>query len=246
MEVTPLYQATALAAIKSVLSGTKTPDQAWQEMERRREELLLAESNSKGLISSMVMQALGVPLEETNKFAKVNNEAAVYDNLLEALEAKKALIAILSKSGWDDFENFDKTFCDPWDRHSANGFLRSEERFKIYRIFLTRSVRKAEKGRLSEEMYDRIVQVKGLLGVSDDQAEVEARAAFGPELQKACLLALNEIIADYTPELAKNLQKNIDTVMEDYRLSTEFLKELGSSFYSKAVAQISEKVSSKS
>jgi hypothetical protein len=241
VETTPLYQATALGDMKAVLAGTKTPDQAWEEMESRREDLLLSESDSKDLVSSMVMQALGGPLEETNKFAKVNNEAAVYSNILEALQAKDALLSILSKSGWDDFENFDKNFCDPWNRQSANGFLRSEERIKIYKIFLTRSVRKAEDGKLTEEMYDQVMQVKGLLGITDEQAEVEARGAFGPALQAACLRAMTEIVADYTPELAKNMKKGVVSAMENYKLSEDFLKQVGASCYSKAVAQISEK-----
>ena len=121
--------------MKGVLSGLGDPDSAWEQMEARRQELLLPESKSKDLVSSMVMQALGGPLEQTNKFATVNNEVAVYDNILEALEAKKALLAILEKSGWNEFENFEKTFCNPWDKHSANGFLRSDERIKIYKIF---------------------------------------------------------------------------------------------------------------
>lgn len=236
-----MYQATALAAIKAVLNGTSSPDAAWKEIEARSEELLLPEAKGQELLSSMVMQSLGGPLEETNKFAKVNNEAAVYDNLLEALEAKKTLIDILAKSGWDAFDNFDKTFCDPWDRQSANGFLRSEERIKLYNIFLNRSVRKAEDGKISDEMYSRIMEVKGLLGISDAQAEIEARAAFGPELQKACLMALDEIVQDYTPELAKNMAKQIDEVMENYKLSEDYLREQGASYYAKAVSRISDK-----
>lgn len=240
-EATPLYQATALAAMKDVLASTASAEAAWEKMESRRKELLLPESKSRDLISSMVMQSLGGPLEETNKFAKVNNEAAVYDNLLEALEAKKALIAILTLSGWDEFENFNKTFCDPWNRQSANGFLRSDERIKLFKIFLTRTVRKSKDGNLTDEMYDTIMEIKGLLGVSDDQAEVESRAAFGPEVQKACLRATNEIVADYTAELAKNMQKDIDDAMKKYRLSENFLREQGAIYYAKAVAQISEK-----
>ena len=100
-EATPLYQATALDAMQKVLDKTLSPDEAWDIMEERREELLLKEENSKDLVASMVMQALGAPLEKTNKFAKVNNEAATYDNLLETLEAKQAILAILAKSGWD-------------------------------------------------------------------------------------------------------------------------------------------------
>lgn len=240
-EATPLYQSTALAAIKDVLAGSGSPDDAWQKMETRRKELLLPESNTRDLISSMVMQALGGPLEETNKFAKVNNEAAVFENLREALQAKQALISILKKSGWDEFDAFDKTFCDPWNRQSANGFLRSDERIKLYKTFLVRTVRKAGDGMITDEMYNTIMEVKGLLGISDDQAEVEARAAFGPELQKVCLRATTEIVADYTPELAKNMQKDIDDVMTKYRLSEDFLREQGVIYYAKAVSQISDK-----
>jgi hypothetical protein len=240
-EATPLYQATALSAMKNVLSGIMKPDDAWEKIEKRRKELLLPESKSRDLLSSIVMQALGGPLEETNKFAKVNNEAAVYENLLEALLAKEALIDILAKSGWDEFDNFDKTFCDPWDRQSANGFLRSDERIKLYKIFLSRSVRKAEDGKITDEMYEKIMEVKGLLGISDDQAEVEARSAFGPELQKACLMACDEIVQDYTAELASNMAKQINDVLENYRLSKDFLREQGASYYAKAVSQISGK-----
>jgi hypothetical protein len=242
-EATPFYQETALAAMKSVMAGTSDADSAWALIEARVTDLLLPEAKSKELLSSIVMQALGGPLEETNKFAKVNNEAAVYDNLLEALESKQVLISILTKSGWDEFDNFDQTFCDPWDRQSTNGFLNSEERIKMYRIFVTRSVRKAEDGKISDEMFDKINQIKGLLGVSDDQAEAEARAAFGPELQKACLRATTEIVQDYTPELAKNMKKDIVEIMASYRLSEDFLRGIGASYYSKAVTTIGANVS---
>ena len=240
-EATPLYQATALVAMKDVLSKSISPDDAWEMMESRRTELLLPESKSQELISSMVMQALGGPLEETNKFAKVNNEAAVVENLKEALEAKQALISILTKSGWDAFDDFDKSFCDPWDRQSANGFLRSDERIKMYKIFLNRTVLKSKDGNISDEMYNTILQIKGLLGITDDQAEVEARAAFGPEVQNVCLRATTEIVADYTPELAEKMSKKVDEVMAKYRLSENFLRELGATYYAKAVAQISSK-----
>jgi len=240
-EASPLYQETALETMKAVLAGTSTPDDAWEKMEARREELLLPQTKSKDFISSMVMQALGGPLEQTNKFAKVNNEAAVYDNVLEALEAKKALIAILTKSGWDEFDNFDKAFCDPWDKQSANGFLRSDERIKLYKIFSARALRNSEDGKISDEMFGIMAEVKGLLGISGDQAEVESRSTFGPELQKACLRALDEIVADYTPELAKNMQKDIDEALANYKLSDDFLREQGASYYDKAVSQISAK-----
>ena len=56
-EATPLYQATALSAMKSVLSGVSSADDAWDIIEARREELLLPEINSKELLASIVMQA---------------------------------------------------------------------------------------------------------------------------------------------------------------------------------------------
>ena len=241
-EVTPVYQATALSAMKDVLEGNKSPEDAWDIMSAKQAELLLDDESSKELLTSMVMQALGGPLEATNKFAKVNNEAATYDNLLEALEAKEALIAILTKSGMTEFDNFDETFCNPWDKQSANGFLLSDERIKMYRIFLNRSVRKSDDGRLTDEMYEKVIEVKGLLGISDEQAEIESRAVFGPLLQKVLQKATTEIVEDYTPELAKNMQKELDEVMDNYRLKETFLQEVGASFYAKAVALVSAKV----
>lgn len=241
LEVTPLYQATALAAMKDVLLKTKTPDQAWEIMEQRRVDLGLKEKSSKSLVSSMVMQALGGPLEATNKFSKVNNEAATYDNLLEALEAKEALISILKKSGWQEFDKFDETFCNPWDKKSANGFLPSDERIKMYRIFLNRSVKKSEDGKLSDEMYNRIMEVKGLLGITDVQAEIESRGSFGKKLQKALQQAMIEIVEDYTPELADNMQNDITDVMESFRLTEDYLRESGAAFYAKAVELVRDK-----
>lgn len=241
LEVTPLYQSTALAAMKDVLYKTKTPDQAWEIMEKRRRDLGLNEDSSKSLLTSMVMQALGGPLEETNKFAKVNNEAATYDHLLEAIDAKEALISILKKSGWEEFDKFDEIFCNPWDKKSANGFLMSDERVKMYRIFLNRSVNKSQDGKLGAEMYNRIVEVRGLLGITDAQAEIESRGAFGKKLQKALAVAMTEIVDDYTPELAQHMQEEILNIMETYRLTEDYLRESGAAFYAKAVQLVSDK-----
>jgi hypothetical protein len=241
LEATPVYQTTAKAAMKDLLRKTKTADQVWEIMDARREELLLGEGSSKKLVSSLVMQTLGAPLEETNKYAKVNNEGATYDHLLEALETKEGLISILAKSGWDEFADFDKIFCNPYDKQSANGFMVSDERLKLYHIFLNRSVRKSKDGKLSDEALAKIMEVKGLLGISDQQAEGESRKTFGPELQKALQRAMTEIVADYTPELAETMQADIDEVMANYRLSNDFLREVGATFYAKAVSVVSAK-----
>jgi hypothetical protein len=241
LEATPVYQATAAAAMKDVVMKVKTADEAWAIMDARRSELLLGDESSKKLISSLVMQTLGGPLEETNKFAKVNNEAATYTQLLEALDAKEALISILKKSGWEAFENFDETFCNPWDKQSANGFLVSDERVKLYNIFVTRSVRKSTNGQLSDEAFAQIAEVKGLLGITEQQAEGVTRRTFGPELQKALQRATTEIVADYTPELAATMQKEVDEVLTNYRLTEDYLRETGATFYAKAVSLVSAK-----
>jgi hypothetical protein len=241
LEATPVYQATAAAAMKDLLRKTKTADQVWDIMDARREELLLGDESSKKLVSSLVMQTLGAPLEETNKFAKVNNEAATYNHLLEALEVKEALISILTKSGWDEFADFDKTFCNPYDKKSANGFMVSDERVKLYHIFLNRSVRKSTDGKLSDEALEKISLVGGLLGITEQQAEGESRKTFGPELQKVLQRAMTEIVADYAPALAETMQVDIDEVMQNYRLSSDFLREVGSTFYAKAVSLVSAK-----
>lgn len=64
---------------------------------------------------------------------------------------------------------------------------------------------------------------------------------FGPLLQKVLQKATTEIVDDYTVDLATNMQKEVDEVMVNYRLSEAFLQEVGSSFYSKAVALVSAK-----
>lgn len=239
-EVTPLFQATALSAMNSVLSGVSSADDAWEKIEARREELLLSHDNTDALLASMVMQALGGPLEKANKFCKVNNQVAVYENLLEALEAKQALINILGKSGWDAEESFDKEFCDPWDKDSAIGLLDTGDRMKMYDTFVKRTGRIAE-GKITDEMHATIKQIQGLLAISDDQAQVTYSAAFGPELQKVLLTAYEEITKDYTPELAKTMKSKIDEQMENLKLSEEFMRDQGASFYTKAVEQISAK-----
>lgn len=242
VEATPLYQATALAAMQNVLENSMTPEQAWETMDNRRQELLLGTESTKALIASMVMQALGQPLEETNKFSKVNNEAATFSHLLEALEAKQALVAILAKSGWEEFETqFNEIFCNPWDKQSANGFLLSDERMKMYRIFLNRAALKAADGKIDDDMHDKILQVKGLLGITDQQAEIESRTIFGKKLKGVMKQATMEIVEDYTEELANNMQQQLEAVVEGYRLSDDYVRESGIAFYAKAVELVSDK-----
>jgi len=108
-------------------------------------------------------------------------------------------------------------------------------------MFLVRSVRKAGEGKISDETASQIKEVQGLLAISDDEAEVQAHDAFGQELRNACIVAYEEIVQDYTPELAKKMEKNINEIMENYRFSESFLQEEGAVLYASAVAKINEK-----
>jgi hypothetical protein len=242
LEAMPIYQQTVTQVMNDVMKKRTTPQAGWDIINERRSDLLLNEQNSKNLLSSMIMQSLGGPIEATNKFAKVNNEAATYDHIMDALESKDVIIQILSQSGWDEFiTNFDETFCNPWNKKSANGFLSTEERIKIYRIFLSRTILKSDSGIISDDAYVRIKAVQGLLGITDQQHELEIRKTFGPKLQVSLREAMNEIVDDYTPELAGRMKKTIQDIVTNYRLSTDYLRETGVSFYAKAVEMISDK-----
>ena len=89
--------------------------------------MCLKDEQMKALLASMVMQSLGKPLEETVTFANVNNDAAVYDKLIDTLYAVDKCKVVLSESGWDEFGDFNKRFFDPWSKDSACGFIMPEK-----------------------------------------------------------------------------------------------------------------------
>ena len=248
VEATPLFQAKALKSMTDAINKTITPEKAWNEMKDRQSELLLKDDSMKELLASIVMQALGKPLEETMSFAKVNNEAATYDRLLDALEAKESCLAVLQQSGWEEYslENFDKKFLDPYSKSSACGFLSSSDRLRLYKIFLTRAVRKSEDGKqLTEENYEKVKEVQQMLGISDAEEANQFRANFGPELRKTLSMAMYEIMGDdYTPALVTNLKEMIDKVVSDYKLPAELIAEYASPLYMRAVTAVSDETPS--
>jgi len=241
-EATELFQAKALSTMEEAFAGLVDASAAWEAMSTRQSELCLKDSQMKTLLSSMVMQSLGKPLEETMTFAKVNNEAATYDKLVDCLNAKETCKAVLGLSGWSEFDDFDAKFFDPWAPDSACGFLSPDKRLTLYRMFLRRSVIKSEsKKELTDELYEKVMEVKGMLGITDEQVEEEMKAQFGPELMKALQVATNEIIGDdYTPELVTNLKEKVDKVISDYRLSDSLVLEYGANLYLKAVGVVSQ------
>lgn len=179
-------------------------------------------------------------------FAKVNNEAATYDKLLDALQAKEVCIQVLEQSGWEGFEDFDDKFCDPNVENSATAFLSGQDRLRLYRIMLNRAVRKSESGReLTDEYYAKVQEVQSMLGIKDEETTREMTMNFGPELQKTLQAAMFEIMGDdYTPELLTNLKKMKDQVIVDYKLSDKIVASFASPIYSRAVSIVSDKTPS--
>jgi len=235
------FEGVALEAMEGAISGDMTPEDAWEAIATRRDDLCLKEESMKSLLTSIVMQALGKPLEETLTYAKVNNEQQVYEKLLDALEAKLACFAVLQLSGWEDFD--ESHFFDPTNSNSASGFIDEADRMKMYQIFLVRSVRNSESGEeLTDDMFDEVQEVQSMLGIGDAEAQIQFRKSFGPALSKELQIAVFEVTGDdYTPALVENLKKKIDAVIENYRLPADMVKEFAASNYNKAVEIINQK-----
>jgi len=242
-EGTPLFQAKALSTMNGAIAGTMSAEDAWTQIQGRQKELLLTDDSMKDLLVSMVMQVMGKPFEDTMTFANVNNEGATYDELLQALGAKESCRAVLQLSGWEEFADFDSKFFDPASKSSACGMLARNDRLRLYRIFLIRSVRNSESGKeLTDEEYAKVQDVKSMLGITDDDQAVEFRMNFGPELQKSLNMAMFEIMGDdFTPDLIKNLKEIIDKTVNDYKLSESLVAEFAAPIYMRATSIVNDK-----
>ena len=243
-EALPLFQASALGIMEEVISGAKSPDDAWKEMDARRSELLVAESDSKDLVSSLVMQALGAPLEETNQFARLRNDAAAYDRLVEIVDAKQAVMAVLAKSGWTEHENFDVEFCSPYDKKSVCGFLEFDDRRNLYMIYMRRIARRAEEdGVISDEAVTKLREVQGLLGIDENLANSQFKSYFGQSLTTALEMGKKDLLQDFSPELLEEWTNKIVEVIDNFKLSPAMVKSSGRNLYGEAVVAINSEVS---
>jgi len=244
-ESTPLFMAVAGPAMRDAIAGTKTPDAAWDEIEARKDDLLYKDEGMKLLVERTVANALGSRLLETMSFAKVNNEAATFDQLNDILEAKAICTNLLQRAGWDndDVQNFDERFFAPRSPESALQFLEVDDRMKLYRIYIKRAVRNSPSGKeLTDDNNEKLMQIKAMLAISDKNAEEEAKTLFGPELFKALQLAVLEITGDdYTPELVQNLKSMIDKVIADYKLSDQMVRQYAATMYDRAVGAIADR-----
>jgi len=235
------WRTTALSAIEDAIAGTKSPAKAWEVILARQKELYLKDSAMKEMMTSMVMQALGRPLEKVNSFARVNNAAATYDGLIDAIAAKETCKEVLKAAGWSEFEDFEATCFDPSDRRSACGFITNLDRQNMYKMFFLRSVKTEEDGtkNISEESYALMAELRGMLGVSEDEGLNQVRAFFGPELQAVLTDATDEILrGNATDVLLANLKEKVDKVIDTYKLDEEMVGMYVGPLYARAVQEI--------
>ena len=238
---TDYWRNTALSTLEDAIAGTKDPVKAWSIIQSRQKELYLKDSSMKSMMTSMVMQALGRPLEKVNTFARVNNAAATYDGLIDAIAAKETCKAVLKAAGWSEFEDFEKACFDPFDRASACGFLTNQDRHNMYNIFFQRSVKTSDDGvkSISDEAKARLKELRGMLGLSEEEGENQIRNFFGPELQSVLTTATNEILrGNTTDELLKNMKEKIDNVINNFQLDEEMVRSYAGPLYNRAVEQI--------
>ncbi|KAL7547372.1 hypothetical protein ACHAWF_013551 [Thalassiosira exigua] len=235
------WRNTALAALEDAIAGTKSPEKAWEVISTRQKELYLKDSSMKEMMTSMVMQALGGPLEKVNSFARVNNAAATYDGLVDAVAAKDRCKEVLKAAGWEEFADFEERCFDPTDRQSACGFLTNQDRHNMYQMFFVRSVKADDRGTkaISDESYALLKELRGMLGLSEEEGINQVRAYFGPELQSSLSSAADEILrGNVTDDLLANLKANVDKVIEDYKLDEEMVRAYSGPIYGRAVEEI--------
>jgi len=236
----PLFRATALEAMTDAVDGTITAEEAWNIMDQRREDLLIPASKSDELVSTVVVNVLGKPLEEVKTYFEVNNEQAVYDSMLDVIKAKEVVEQVLKFAGWT--EDFYDSFCNPVRRQSVTRMFEGSERPKIYDIFIKRSIKKNEDGKLTDEDDALISQVKGIMAMDDIAAEGQATKNFGPKLFAVMDRAMREIMDDYAPALVETLRAEINQVIEDFKINDRMIAQNGRSLYQQALNIIQAKV----
>jgi len=237
------WRRTALSTLEDAIAKTKAPAKAWEVIHTRQRELYLKDSAMREMMTSMIMQALGRPLEKVNGFARVNNAAATYAGLVDAIAAKETCKDVLKSAGWVEFEDFEKRCFNPDDKSSACGFLTNQDRHNMYQMFFVRSVKTDTEGSgtksISEESRGLLRELRGMLGLSEEEGVAQIRSYFGPELQSVLTMATEEILrGNATEQLLKNLKERIDKTISDFRLDGEMVQSYAGPLYSRAVDQI--------
>jgi len=234
----PLFSVVGLDVMKDAVSGGITPEEAWERIDQRRKELLIPEDKLDELVSTLVVNSMGTPLQDVKKYIDVNNEGAVYSSMMEVLQAKKIIEQLLKKSGWNG--DFYKAFCNPnSDIESINSLMNSQQRKIVYELVTTRSMEGPD-GKTGDELNEFTAEVQGILGIEEKQVEVMAIMNFGPKLDTVLRRAMLEIIEDYTPALLETLKKEVRDVISEYKINEGLIISSGRDLYQEALKNISD------
>lgn len=243
-EITPLFQKTAIAVFDEACEEDSADAKTlWSKIEARQSELCLSSSAMKPLMESAVVQKLGTPLDAAMNFAKVSNEGGAHDSLMEALKVKSSVFSVLEQypeilaasEGEDEYSSFDDKFFSPSSKTTACGFIPSEDRQKLYTLFLSRAIKESTKATgdgMTSEMEEQLDEIAKLLAMSEYQVSNAARGVCGPLVEKELKAAALEVTGDdWTPVLVENLKKRIDDLVERMNVPEQLVKEYGMNMY---------------
>jgi hypothetical protein len=82
----------------------------------------------------------------------------------------------LKSAGWFEFKDFERKCFDPDDLTLACGFLTNQDRHNMYQMFFIWSIKVDTEGAgssgtktISEESYGQLKELRGMLGLSEDE-----------------------------------------------------------------------------
>ena len=111
----------------------------------------------------------------------------------------------------------------------------------MYQLFFVRSVKTDEDStnNISDETYGLMKELRGMLGISEEEGVGQIRNFFGPEVQIILTGATEEILrGNTTGVLLTNLKENVDKFINDYKLDKEMVHLYAGPLYNHAVEEI--------
>jgi len=222
--VTPLFQQTVKSLLEQVVKNNSNKD-VLKHIKSRQDELLLQDKAMIPLLSSVIVQMLGTPLESAEAFGRVKNEAQVYKELNKAIKIKQAFHEIFNASSKIELS----TFFDATTTNSCNGFLSADERATLFEMFYSYQLK-------SNHQEGELNEIQQLLGMTDYDVEQASRSICGPLLQEDLKAIAFEITGDdYTKELKQNMSHKLNQVLQTLKISDSLLKEYALLVYKDAV-----------
>lgn len=244
VEVTPIFQATVLNVMKDTTTSMSTnetdgvPDMEhmWSIVESRKNDLCLSDDAMIPLLDSVIVQTLGMHIEEAATFAAVDNESGVYSKIVQAVKVKNSVSNFLSTSPFTDVANRMETYYDMDSHNAAFAFINADVRKKIYQMFLAQSIRQdfdhEDEAGISPEMNAKLMEVRTILGVDEVSSADVTAIVCGPIVEKALRTAADEITGgDATPELFQNLKARNERLLADLKLPTDLIFKYSGEIY---------------